>query len=117
MQGARETCKGANLGGICAQNQGAGAADSAAQLAVLGNVGDIKKGFQVVAVKAFFQAQLKLQQGRVLDIIDYCMLWRLGVAWALACMGSATLIITKNSLPIACTTLPIGALFTYRELL
>jgi hypothetical protein len=34
---------------------------------IFSNVGDIKKGFQVVAVKAFFQAQLKLQQGRVLE--------------------------------------------------
>ena len=37
------------------------------QLTVLGNVGDIKKGFQVVSVKPFFQAQLKLQQGRILE--------------------------------------------------
>ena len=38
-----------------------------AQLAVLGNVGDMKKIFQVVAVKPFFQALLKLQQGRILE--------------------------------------------------
>lgn len=44
-----------------------GSVEHFTQLAVLGNVGDIKKGFQVVAVKAFFQAQLKLQQGRVLE--------------------------------------------------
>ena len=44
-----------------------GSVERFTQPAVPGNVGDIIKGFQVVAVKAFFQAPLKLQQGRVLE--------------------------------------------------
>ena len=38
-----------------------------AQLTVLGDSGDMKEIFQVVTVKPFFQALLKLQQGRVLE--------------------------------------------------
>jgi len=38
-----------------------------AQLAVLGNSGDMKEVFQVVAVKPFLQAPLKLQQGWILE--------------------------------------------------
>src|SRR3989339_1584668 len=37
------------------------------QLTVLGNIGDMKKILQVVAVKPFLQALLKFQQGRILE--------------------------------------------------
>ena len=38
-----------------------------AQLTVLGDSSDMKKVFQIVAVKPFLQPLLKLQQGRVLE--------------------------------------------------
>ena len=37
------------------------------QLTAFGDSGDMKEVFQVVAVKPFFQALLKLQQGRILE--------------------------------------------------
>ena len=44
-----------------------GIVEHLAQLTILGDSSDMKKVFQVIAVKPFLQTPLKLQQGRVLE--------------------------------------------------